>query len=88
MSNDSKVRTWAIPAVALLLAAGLGRATAGEHRPVERTTPKSSIRIELPPCTDEDSNNCVWKADQRGNGIGRSYVVDPQGIPIYLNGEN
>ena len=33
----------------------------------------------LPTCPTEDSDNCVWHADQSGNGEGRSfYVLDGQ----------
>lgn len=28
----------------------------------------------LPPCATEDSVNCYWDAQQRGNGEGRSFV--------------
>jgi hypothetical protein len=29
----------------------------------------------LNPCRSEDGRQCYWDADDRGNGIGRSYVV-------------
>ena len=29
----------------------------------------------LPPCPYEDSGNCAWDADTRGNGYGNSFVV-------------
>lgn len=28
----------------------------------------------LPACEFEDSSNCVWNADQRGNGLGQSFM--------------
>ena len=33
--------------------------------------------ITLPACEYEDSNNCYWAAEFRGNGLGESfYVID------------
>lgn len=29
----------------------------------------------LPPCAQEDSNNCYWDAAHMGNGVGRSYIT-------------
>lgn len=28
----------------------------------------------LPACAQEDSTNCIWDAEERGNGTGRSFV--------------
>ena len=28
----------------------------------------------LPTCPTEDSANCIWRADERGNGQGRSFI--------------
>lgn len=49
------------------------------------------VMAALPACAVEDSSNCYWNAEQRGNGIGRSFVaIDLPGLPetvIYLEGE-
>lgn len=41
-------------------------------------TPPSSQPTELvpylPPCAEEDSDNCVWDAEAQGNGEGVSFV--------------
>ncbi len=29
----------------------------------------------LPPCAAEDSDNCKWNAQARGNGVGQSFVT-------------
>lgn len=31
--------------------------------------------LDLPPCPTEDSDNCYWDADVRGNGQGISFTV-------------
>jgi hypothetical protein len=36
-----------------------------------------------PPCEQEDSSNCYWDAQTRGNGHGRSFV-DVAGLTIPL----
>ena len=42
------------------------------------------LLLTLPECATEDSDNCVWLAEDRGNGEGRSfYVVD--GEVTYLD---
>lgn len=30
--------------------------------------------VTLRPCLTEDSSNCYWDADHRGNGLGTSFV--------------
>jgi hypothetical protein len=34
----------------------------------------------LPPCVTEDSDNCYWDADTRGNGQGNDIVVLKDGV--------
>lgn len=35
-----------------------------------------------PPCVTEDAAGpCYWDGQERGNGIGRSFVVEPAGDP-------
>lgn len=42
------------------------------------------LLVTLPECATEDSDNCVWLAEDRGNGEGRSfYVLD--GEVTYLD---
>lgn len=37
----------------------------------------------LPPCEMEDSQNCVWWADERGNGTGSSFAdIDGVAYPV------
>ena len=38
----------------------------------------------MPPCEYEDSTNCSWDADTRGNGVGHSFV-DIGGTAFYLD---
>ena len=32
-------------------------------------------RFQIPECKTEDSDNCFWNAQVRGNGEGRSFIV-------------
>ncbi|MFF8629718.1 hypothetical protein [Streptomyces werraensis] len=36
------------------------------------------------PCEDESSRDCYWDAATRGNGQGRSFIVDENGHVTYL----
>lgn len=36
-----------------------------------------------PACATEDSNGCCWNAAKQGNGLGRSYCADAQGVLTY-----
>lgn len=45
--------------------------------------------VELPPCVSDDGSGprpCVWDATRRGNGAGRSFVVDGSGRVVYVSG--
>lgn len=43
------------------------------------------IGKESPPeCVTEDSTRCVWDADERGNGEGRSFVAHADGTVTYI----
>jgi hypothetical protein len=33
-----------------------------------------SAVIELPPCPTEDSDQCIWSADEQGNGVGSDFI--------------
>lgn len=36
----------------------------------------------LPACAVEDASNCYWDAQERGNGMGRSFIaIDLPGLP-------
>lgn len=37
----------------------------------------------LPPCLEEDSDNCYWLANEQGNGVGLSFIVQ-NGVVTYL----
>jgi hypothetical protein len=37
------------------------------------------------PCEYEDSVSCVWDGRHMGNGVGRSFVVKPDGRVIYVS---
>lgn len=39
----------------------------------------------LPDCPQEDSTWCYWNARERGNGMGRSYIVFDEGQVLYLD---
>ena len=47
---------------------------------------KAKTPSPLPPCVTEDSHDCFWDAQHRGNGLGRSFV-DIAGIVYYLDGK-
>ena len=67
-----KIR-YAAPIFAASLAAGfaLGYALDSTADPLPTPAPSST----LPPCEYEDSDNCFWDAQSRGNGEGTSFVV-------------
>jgi hypothetical protein len=48
-------------------------------------TPLPDDSTELPPCVTEDSVSCYWDADTMGNGRGRSFTVDADGVVTYTN---
>lgn len=35
----------------------------------------ANVGLALPPCENEDSDNCYWNAEMRGNGEGVSFVT-------------
>lgn len=61
-------------AVAGLLLA-LGLAGCGGHQ--------ASWHEGYRPCPTEDSVGCYWDAHEQGNGVGRSFVVTPEGEVHY-----
>jgi hypothetical protein len=42
--------------------------------------------LSLPPCATEDSVSCYWDGPTMGNGTGRSYTVDSDGVLTYTDG--
>lgn len=64
---------------------GVGLATA--PTPLPEPTPfavPASLTDGFLPCTTEDSTApCYWDAEKRGNGIGRSFTVMPDGTVRY-----
>lgn len=45
--------------------------------------------VRFPACEYEDSRNCIWNAQERGNGIGQSfYNVYGDVLPIDWNNES
>lgn len=47
-----------------------------------------SHEVVVPPCRDEDSDNCFWWAPARGNGKGESFVtVEGRVFPLQQGGE-
>lgn len=46
-------------------------ATDGQHYAVDDL----QASFILPPCATEDSDNCFWDAQERGNRLGRSFVT-------------
>lgn len=69
----------------LLSVAGIV-ANAIAANPTPAPEPKQATII-LPPCPTEDSNNCYWDAQSRGNGQGTSFVVI-DGVVYYPNYTN
>lgn len=48
-----------------------------------------SHEVVLPPCAEEDSDDCFWWAPARGNGKGESFVtVDGRVFPLQQGGEH
>lgn len=47
------------------------------------TPPPAPKPVVLPPCEQEDSENCYWDASTRGNGLGSSFV-NIDGAVYYL----
>lgn len=47
------------------------------------TPAQPGIGAEMPACQTEDSDNCYWNAELRGNGAGRSFYVQ-DGTVTYL----
>jgi len=45
-------------------------------------SPEVKVVYTLPECEEEDSRNCIWHADQSGNGEGVSFV-DIDGVAYY-----
>jgi hypothetical protein len=35
----------------------------------------AGVAVLTTPCAEEDSTNCLWDAETRGNGEGRSFLV-------------
>jgi hypothetical protein len=44
-----------------------------------------ALLLGFPPCAAEDSTNCVWDAQEQGNGRGTSFV-DIDGTAHYFGG--
>jgi len=64
-----------IPAAITLTGALLLIAHGPAAEPTLPPTPTITHTQELPPCEEEDSDNCYWDADTRGNGEGHSFEV-------------
>ena len=61
----------------LILSAIAGFILGSIFFPVQTATPAPTptSTVDLPPCEYEDSDNCFWDAQSRGNGEGTSFVV-------------
>lgn len=44
-----------------------------------------ALVLGMPSCATEDSTNCVWDAQEQGNGTGSSFV-DIDGTAYYFGG--
>lgn len=79
-----KIR-YAAPIFAASLAAGFALGYALDSTAAPLPTPTMTVTVTpeptpapsstLPPCEYEDSDNCFWDAQSRGNGEGTSFVV-------------
>ena len=66
-----KVKPFAIGAIVGAVGiVGIALATAPDAHAATPTTSSAG----LPPCAEEDSDNCVWDAAARGNRTGQSFV--------------
>jgi hypothetical protein len=72
-------------AVALIVAAALS-GLLGLGVAVAAATMAADPRGGLPACVTEDSSDCYWDADTRGNGEGRSFT-DRGGVVTYWDGQ-
>lgn len=51
------------------------RSAAAIELPASLTETLQAADETIPPCETEDSNNCYWDAETRGNGQGRSFIT-------------
>lgn len=58
---------------------------AGAGMTLNTSPPLPDNAIVLTPCEQEDSANCYWDNEVRGNGVGTSFV-DIDGIAYYPEG--
>ena len=71
MSIKEDVFIAAVVLSAGVLGAGVGALLANDSNPFFNE------------CAQEDSSNCFWDAQERGNGEGYSYVVDDDNVVYY-----
>ena len=64
--------------------AGLQNQLAAQQKTMARTATQTDP-YKLTPCTTDDytQHNCVWKATDRGNDRGMTYMVDNNGFAWY-----
>lgn len=53
--------------------------------PVPSPSPRYLPNLPRPCWTEDDPGPCYWNAAYRGNGIGRSFVVQDDGRIAYVN---
>lgn len=73
------------PQAAAFTSATLFDATPGTFG-VYRVTLDNGETLDLPGCEEEDSSNCFWAADERGNGVGHSFA-DVHAQTLYRVGD-
>lgn len=63
------------------LAVAAGIATIALSAPSATASPYEGppAKRQYPLCAQEDSFNCIWRADYLGNGYGQSFVSGPRG---------
>jgi len=72
MTNSTFTKTLLALAALLLIAGGIAIGTQWERAAADPFQ-------NLPACAEEDSSNCYWDADARGNGKGQSFI-DIEGV--------
>jgi hypothetical protein len=78
-----------VPAMVLGVIGALGAVLAGMLLlGIAKHGVDASPNDGIPPCVEEDGSSptpCYWDADQRGNGLGRSFIVWDDGTMTYID---
>lgn len=70
--------TLALSVIGAFVFVGLNSMNVAEQQEKERLAQYLELSKQgriLPPCAEEDSDNCYWSASERSNGLGLSFVT-------------